>query len=559
MTATGDGAGPQTGKDEAPPAPPSADGRAEREAATSTLKNTVSSNVAVTVGSKLLYMATRLVTPPIILAYVTLPEYGLWATCFILISYVGMGAFGVSNVYIRYSAEFAARGETGRINRLVSTGLTVLTGFGLVVLGAVWLGLPSILRAFKVPAELHTVARLLFVGTVAAFVLDLTLGAVAYVLTGLQRIALVNGVWVVAFLLETALTLAFLFGGLGIASLLWAFVARSVFSVVAHWVLLRRALPGFAIRIPSFDRESLRLFAGYGTVVQLSGLFGMVLRSIEKVIAGTFIGVETTALFDLGEKFPMMGTQIPGSITGVLLPASYHLEGQNRRAEILKLYVKGGRYMNVVCGIMMGYMTAFAAPLITGWMGPDPKFVPAILILAVFPIAWQMNLLTGPCSAIFRSFGKPSQELVYPLVQAILVAVSVAAGFAAYGRTVPVVAVAVSASMVASALVYLAYANRQGGLSQEEWSRKVLLPGLTPYLVAGAIFLAATPALGAAHSGRGWAVALVLVTGTVHTAISGFLFYRFHCDWGEREFLRKQAAHTLGSLLAKAGLWKGAA
>jgi O-antigen/teichoic acid export membrane protein len=539
VTATGDGAGPQTERTR-PPAPPSADGRAEREAATSTLKNTVSSNVAVTVGSKLLYMATRLVTPPIILAYVTLPEYGLWATCFILISYVGMGAFGVSNVYIRYSAEFAARGETGRINRLVSTGLTVLTGFGLVVLGAVWLGLPSILRAFKVPAELHTVARLLFVGTVAAFVLDLTLGAVAYVLTGLQRIALVNGVWVVAFLLETALTLAFLFGGLGIASLLWAFVARSVFSVVAHWVLLRRALPGFAIRIPSFDRESLRLFAGYGTVVQLSGLFGMVLRSIEKVIAGTFIGVETTALFDLGEKFPMMGTQIGFDTAFSSRPRT---TSRGRTAGRDPQALRQGRPIhNVVCGIMMAYMTAFAAPLIGGWMGSDPKYVPAILILAVFPIAWQMNLLTDPARR--SSASGAFAGLVYPR-QAILVAVSVAAGFAAYGRTVPVVAVAVSASMVASALVYLAYANRQGGLSQEEWSRKVLLPGLTPYLVAGAIFLAATPALGAAHSGRGWAVALVLVTGTVHTAISGFLFYRFHCDWGEREFLRKQAAHTL--------------
>jgi O-antigen/teichoic acid export membrane protein len=557
VTAKGGVPGPETPPDGSLAVPAVADGRSVQEAETSTLKNAVSANVAVTVGSKLLYMATRLVTPPVILAYVTLPEYGLWATCFILISYVGMGAFGVSNVYIRYAAEFAARGETDRINRLVSTGLTVLTGFGAVVLAGVWFGLPSILRAFKVPPELHSIGRLLLVGTVTVFVLDLTLGAVAYVLTGLQRIALVNGVWVVAFLLETGLTLAFLFAGLGIASLLWAFVARSVFSVVAHWLLLRRALPGFALRVPSFDRESLRLFAGYGTVVQLSGLLGMVLRSIEKVIAGTFIGVETTALFDLGEKFPMMGTQIPGSITGVLLPASYHLAGQNRRAEILKLYVKGGRYMNVVAGIMMGYMTAFAAPLIKGWMGPDPKFVPAILILAVFPIAWQMNLLTGPCSAIFRSFGRPSQELVYPVVQAVLVAASVATGFAVYGRTVPVVAVTVSASMVASALVYLAYTNRQGGLSQREWVRGVLLPGLTPYLVAGAVYLAALPALGAAHSGRGWAIALVLVTGTVHSAISGLVFYRLHCDWGEREFLRKQAAHTLGSLLAKAGLVKG--
>ena len=45
-------------------------------------------------------MLSRVGLPPIILSYVSLEEYGIWATCFIVISYLGMSTFGIANVYI---------------------------------------------------------------------------------------------------------------------------------------------------------------------------------------------------------------------------------------------------------------------------------------------------------------------------------------------------------------------------------------------------------------------------------------------------------------------------
>ena len=89
---------------------------------------------------------------------------------------------------------------------------------------------------------------------------------------------------------------------------------------------------------PSFDRRVvLGSSRDTAAVVQVSGLLGMVLRSIEKVIAGTFIGVDTTALFDLGEKFPMMGTQIPGidhgrPAPGLVPPRRAEPESRDRQA-----------------------------------------------------------------------------------------------------------------------------------------------------------------------------------------------------------------------------------
>ena len=50
-------------------------------------------------------------------------EYGIWAVCFILIGYLGISAFGVSNVYVRYVAEYYSNGRIDKINRLLSTGM----------------------------------------------------------------------------------------------------------------------------------------------------------------------------------------------------------------------------------------------------------------------------------------------------------------------------------------------------------------------------------------------------------------------------------------------------
>ncbi|MFO7859541.1 MAG: hypothetical protein R6V11_11585, partial [Ectothiorhodospiraceae bacterium] len=163
----------------------------EREEANARL----SRNVVSSIGTKVLYLLSRFMLPPVILAYVTLEEYGVWSLTFMLIGYLGMGAFGVSNVYIRYVAVYAARGEQHRIGDLLSTGLTLVSAFGLICLVVVWFSLPGLLVYVSVPEHMMQTAFWLVFGTVAVFMLELSIGSFAYVLTGLQRIVLQNRIW----------------------------------------------------------------------------------------------------------------------------------------------------------------------------------------------------------------------------------------------------------------------------------------------------------------------------------------------------------------------------
>ncbi|MGY6631124.1 MAG: lipopolysaccharide biosynthesis protein [Wenzhouxiangella sp.] len=500
----------------------------------------LSRNVISSVGAKLLYLATRFALPPVILASISLEEYGLWALAFILVAYLGMGAFGVSNVYVRYVAEYQARGQTGQIGALLSTGLALVGLFAVVVMIGLWFALPALLSAFSVPEHLQTTAFILIYGTVAVFMLDLSLGAFVYVLAGLQQIVLQNRIWIAAFLLESLLVIAFMLGGVGVLGLLYAFALRYALSISLSLWFCFRALPGLALSPRLVNRQHLQLYLRFGGVVQLSGLLGMVLRSIEKLIAGLFLNVQAVGLFDIAQKFPVMATSVPSSINAAYLPAVTEHYSRGDQAAFTRLYLAAARQINLLTGFIMGFLAAFAAPLLTAWLGPDPAFALGAFVLACFTLPFQLNVVTGPASNVFRGIGKPGHELLYPLSQLGLVVLLVALAFALFGIGIPAIAVAVAVAMIISAVLYLAYTNRFLAIGQGLFWRQVLLPGLLPYVTGLLLAVVARPWLAQVGESRLGSLAVVLIAGLAYVLVQGVITWRLQLADSERQFLRQR-------------------
>jgi O-antigen/teichoic acid export membrane protein len=84
-----------------------------------------SRNVLATILARVVNMVRGVVLVPFLLWHLGLEAYGIWTTIFILVSYVGVTTLGLSNVYIKYVAEFHARREYDKANSLLSTGLAI--------------------------------------------------------------------------------------------------------------------------------------------------------------------------------------------------------------------------------------------------------------------------------------------------------------------------------------------------------------------------------------------------------------------------------------------------
>ena len=515
------------------------------------LKNRIFKNISIGFVARLYYLATRFVLTPITLAHVSLEEYGIWAACFILISYMGMSSIGIANVYIRFVADYGARNEQKKINSLVSTGLAVIIVVCAALMGVLVLCLPWVVHLLKIPPSLGHVASILVLATASSFMLDISFGVFSNILTGLQRIAEVNVIWVITVTLEVLLTVILLQHGYGIYSLAWAFGIRYLVATVLSVIYCFRVLPGLSIGPKHLELSNLKLFFGYGSIFQVSGLLSTFLYSIEKVIAGIFVGVQATALFDIGEKLPVMGSQLASSMNGIFMPALSHMNALVWKEEVVKLYLKGARYMNMMSGVMLAFMAFFASPLLAFWMGSAEKFQPAVMLLVIFCAPYQVHILTGPGSAFHRGIGHPGRELVYPITQLLLVGLFVAIGFAFFGTTTLVIGVAVALAMLLSAVIYMAYSNRVMQVPQQRFWRDAFLPGVVPYVFASLVAALTTPLFSWAGASRLRIGVALGFSGSLYVISIFAVLYLLFCSWGEREYLKRQATHTFGGLLRR--------
>jgi O-antigen/teichoic acid export membrane protein len=509
----------------------------------------VSRNAAAQMLGRILYLATRVALPPFILHYISMEEYGIWATCWIIIGYVGMGAFGVSNVYVRYVAEYNATHRYEKIGPLLCAGLTLTTTFGAITLLGLWFGLPWVYVAFKISPNLQATAGILIFGTVATMLLDMTFGAFAYVLQGMQKITEQTAVWIASYLLETLLMVAMMMQGWGVTSLLWAFVGRYLLATVVYAILCYRAIPGLKIRLSGVRLETFHLFFRYGGMMQISGLLSVFLYSCERLVAGTLTGISAVVLLDIGQKFPMMSTQVFSSATNSLLTALTHHHSLNQKDEMIRLYLRGSRYLNLLNGCALGFMAPFAVAIITAWVGDDPAYHEAGIVFVCAAAGYHLHALTGPASTYFQGISNPGGAIWgYLIPQLILLGAGLVGAYAVLGHTlIAVIAAATGARMVSSGL-FLLYANSQLGVRQWRWLWQALLPGLAPYAVGYGLAVASQGFLGQLATGRLVLIPALAALAAVYAILLLAILYAVFSQPEERQTMKRLMGRIIPSL-----------
>ena len=501
-------------------------------------------NTLAQTGGYFLYLLTRVGLPPLILHFVSLEEYGLWSTCFLIIGYISMGTFGISNVYVRYIAEYNAKNEHDAISGVISSGLVLTLSFGLLAFMGTWLAMPWIVIAFNIAAPLQETARLLILGTVAAMLVDMSLGAFAYVLHGLQKIVQQTIVWIISFILESALIVGLLLLHYGVMALLWAFLARYVFSTLVYIILCYRALPNLQIRWRLVSKQYFKLFLNYGGILQLTGLLTIFMYSIERLLAGYFSGLAAVATLDLGQKFPMMAAQMFSSMNANFLPALTHAHKLGQHEEIANLYKKGLRYLNLLNGLAMGFLAPFATWLLLAWLGDNDKLSwhNAIMVLIFACFGYQSHFLTGPLSAYYQALNRPAMAFDYLGRQAVFIMLSLLAIWYWTGFDVIIIASSVMLARIISALMYLVRGNKKLGLANKQFIRSVLLPGIVPYLWGYGILCAIEPwlVLYAPYFNRWQLIAVLAILGMIYVVLTMAFFYAFLCDTNEQADIKKK-------------------
>jgi O-antigen/teichoic acid export membrane protein len=531
----------------APPAsPPGADQHA------TAVRDALTRNLGPDIAARVGYLVSRVFIPPFVLARLGLEMYGLWSTAFILVSYLGVGTFGISSVYVKYVAEYAARGETHKANSVLSTGMALTTVVCLALFGTLVLGWTHVQHWLNIPAHLQGAAHDVILAVVAIFLCDVATSVFRDSMSGVQKIAEIQGIWVICYCVEAALIFYLVGTGHGIMGLAEAFLVRTLLSISLSAAVACRMLPWLRISPFLCTRESLRTLLGFGGVVQLGALVAIALNTVERILAAPLIGLSAVGLLDISDKLPQMASSIPFAFAGAFLPAASYLNGgiagtaKERREAVVKLYLKGARYMNLASATLAGLLATASGPILAVWMGrvyPGTAF-----LMSIFAIQQQVHLLTGPGTSILKGIGQPREEFFYSVPNVLALAAAVPLSHLVLGRwSVVGLGTAVVAATFVSAVGFVVHANRILKIPWRRYVRFVLMPGTVPYLMG---LLVSVPAwILIPHLGRWRGAWLIAAIGFVYAAGTALLIDRIVLENDERKWFRAILRQRLARLL----------
>jgi O-antigen/teichoic acid export membrane protein len=500
----------------------------------------VGKNVSVTVIARVGYMLTRILIPPFVLAHIGLEAYGIWTTAFILVAYLGLSVLGVSNVYIKYVAEYHARREYQKANELLSTGLMITIPLCTTLFAILYFGWNHVAPFLKIPARYAGDGKEAVLITTGVFLSSMALNAFGDVLTGVQEIAAAQWIWIISYLVEGVLIYVFITSGRGIRGMAEAYLGRILTNDVLSYLWMRRTLPWVKISPRYASREALKHVFHFGGMVQLQTMLDIFLASIERVLALSLLGVSAAGLMDLSKKWPSAVQSIPCAFFGAMLPAASHVDAhgskEERLAKLGDLYMQGARYSNFSTAYFAGLMVALPAAILHVWLHQPLAYAGALF--AVFTIWLQFHMLTGPGTSVLRGMGRVYDEFFYSVPNLIFLALTVPAAYFLMGRHWNVLGIgeAVMAATVLSSFVLLWRAHSVLQINWWKWFTYAIAPGGAFYVV-GALIAWPIHRL-VHHVDRIHGAGILFAAGVVYTVVTLGILYQFILAAGERATLQ---------------------
>ena len=504
-------------------------------------------------------MITRIGIPPFVLAHIGLESWGIWSTAFLLVQYLGLSNSGLSNVYIKYIAEYDAKKEYDKANVLLSTGLTFTIPICATLFAMLVVFWPFVARFINLPAAFAHDGKETCLIVFAVFLSSMSLQAYEDILSGMQEIVMVQWFFIISIVVEMVLIVVLIDMGRGIRGLAEAYLARQLIYFFLCVGYDYRRLPWLHISPRLFSKKALRGVLHFGGIVQIQTLFAIVLAAPERVLGVRLLGMEAAGIFDLSKKFPSTSSIVPMSFFSAFLPAASnlhaHTTGDKRTRAIRDLYLRGARQANLVASYFCALMAMIPGAIMMVWLGKQvtsgamtpEQFNVSIVLFAIFNVAMQIHMLTGPGTSILRGIGHIYQEFWYAVPNVIFLVFTLAGAYWFFhGWTILGIGYAVSLATLFAALVFLYRAHRVLHVSTRSYIRQVLIPGMIPYAVAACFYIPTTRLV--AHHGRIAGMGILLVTGILYTIFFAIVMDRLVLNENERASWRALLQRGLSML-----------
>ncbi len=404
-------------------------------------------------------IGTRFILTPIIIAKLGLTGYGTWTLLFSICGYADVLNTSFGLAYNKFTAEYDRKGDYKLLSQIISSGIVLIGGLGLLGLTIIFWARVPILRGLAVPAHLLHDASIALPLVGAAMVLRISFGCFFQVLAGLQRLDLQHKLNVLASAVEFGIAIALLAMGYGLLALVIGHVFGQVLAMGLARVFCRRLCPAIRFSLAHVSKAGLRHLISLGGRFQLLALMAMVLSDGLKMVISALCGVVVLANFELAEKLLTLAKSFSSALIAPLLPAFAHLHAGQDSVKKDRLYLSSSKLVAMLAAAALGATVVFAEPLLMAWTGrPCPEAAWTIRVMAFGYFLW---IMTGVGTASLRGKGTVRLEMTNAVIRTILAAAAIVPFYLWWGFSGIVGGVLLS-RVVASLWFLAAFSRREG-------------------------------------------------------------------------------------------------
>ncbi len=345
-------------------------------------------------------------------------RFGAWSLILVLVDYSGHLDFGIRTSLVKYVSEYHAIGEHKVINSIVSTGFLFYLLSTMIGAGFVYIFSDGVLRFFRVSPEIYEEAHFALIITAGVLTLSSVSGVFQAIMTGLQRMEVINVTVIITSVLNITGTIVSLELGYGLRGLIINQFVVAMVTAALLGIYSFRLLPALKLS-PGFLRiASLQRLLGYGIKVQVTNVGALVSLQTNKILAGYFLGLGSVTVYELGFKVAYTVLSLPMLLISAIMPAASELEARQDREPLRQLYLRGSKYLVLVAAPLAFFTISRASSIMLAWMGPG--YENSVLVIQLLTGGFFISLLTGVGTTVARGIGKPGYETRYALTTIVI-------------------------------------------------------------------------------------------------------------------------------------------
>lgn len=352
-----------------------------------------------------------LVLTPYVLYKLGVEQFALWSLVQGILGYLSKADMGVSTAYARYIAQFYAKHDYERLNKVLNTGFFFYIGVGCLVASCALLGGKQIFVFFRLEQSIQLQVQEIFRYLVLLQVCSLSLGVFGSVLEGVQRSDLLKKIQIGLCVVDAIGKVVFLEAGYQLHALLLTDILTGVLRMGCYAWFAYQSVPELRLTPRLFDKPLFRDMFSYGIHLQIGRIAKISQMHLSKLILARFAPLASIAVYDLGNRAALSVQSIPLALSPAIIPAASHLHSLGDRALLHRLYDRASKYMAILVMYVVGFFFCMMPVVFLSWTGQQIDVAQASLIARIIMLGAAYFLLADITSVLVLGLGHPEYSM----------------------------------------------------------------------------------------------------------------------------------------------------